>query len=168
MAKNETDAKQALHIISMLVEDKFGVLQRISGVFSRRGFNMDSLTVGATTTPGVSRMTITTRGTDERVEQIVKQLSKLVETLKVSELSPDDSVSREIALVKVSVKDFATRSEVLSYADIFRARVVDVAAKSLTIEITGESTKVDAFIDLIKPFGIKEVVRTGICALQRD
>ena len=157
-----------LYIISMLVEDRFGVLQRIAGVFSRRGFNMDTITVGKTHTTGVSRMTITTTGNEKIVEQMVKQLSKLVETLKVSVVNETESVVREIALVKVHSPDFASRSEILNYADIFRAKIVNVGKSSMIIEITGDYEKIDAFLDLIKPFGIKELVRTGLTAMMRE
>ena len=166
LEKNSPNHKT--YIISLLVEDKFGVLQRISGVFSRRGYNMDTITVGKTHSPGVSRMTITTTGSEKTLEQIIKQLSKLVETLKVSVMSEKDSVLREIALAKVHAPDFASRSEIMNYADIFRAKIVHVGKNNLIVEITGDYEKIDAFFDLIKPFGIKELVRTGLTAMARD
>ncbi|MEM3030100.1 MAG: acetolactate synthase small subunit [Candidatus Micrarchaeia archaeon] len=156
------------HILSLLVEDKFGVLQRISGVFSRRGFNMNTITVGKTEKPGLSRMTITTTGDDHTVEQIIKQLSKLVETIKVIEMEPEKAVTREIALAKIHVKDFAARNELMNFTSIFRGRVIDVGANSMIVEVTGPADKIDAFVELIRPFGIKEMVRTGITALSRD
>ncbi|MFH1286091.1 MAG: acetolactate synthase small subunit [Candidatus Micrarchaeota archaeon] len=156
------------HVISILVEDHFGALQRVAGVFSRRGFNMNTITVGKTEKQGLSRMTITTTGDKGMVEQIVKQLNKLVDAIKVSVLDPGDSVVREIALVKVHVKNFETRNEVMNYSQIFRARVVDVSSDSMMVEVTGTPDKIDAFVELIRPFGLKEFVRTGITALNRD
>lgn len=156
-----------LHIISLLVEDRFGVLQRIAGVFSRRGFNMDTITVGRTNIDGSSRMTITTTGDDWTVEQIIKQLNKLVDTIKVSQVDSSEAVIREIALIKIHVKDSSARSEVLSYVNIFRGRVVDVCKRSMMVEVTGQSIKIDAFLDLIRPFGVKDMVRTGLTALAR-
>ena len=156
------------YIISITIEDRFGALQRVAGVFSRRGFNMDTITVGKTEKPGLSKMTITTTGEKRTIEQIVKQLSKLVETIKVMELEEKDVVTREIALAKIHVKDYAARTEVMNYTDIFRGRIVDVAANSMVVEVTGTSNKIDGFIELVKPFGIKELVRTGITALSRD
>jgi len=162
------NGSQHEHILSLLVEDKFGVLQRISGVFSRRGFNMNTITVGKTERPGLSRMTITTTGDDHTVEQIIKQLSKLVETIKVVEMEPEKTVTREIALLKAHVKDFAARNEIMNFTNIFRGRIVDAGPNAMIIEVTGPADKIDAFVELIKPFGIKEMVRTGITALSRD
>ncbi|MEM3399743.1 MAG: acetolactate synthase small subunit [Candidatus Micrarchaeia archaeon] len=167
MARNK-GGKEDEHIISMLVEDRMGTLQRIACVFSKRNFNMDTITVGKTEMPGLSRVTITTRGDEKTVEQIVKQLNKLVDVIKVSEMDESTAVIREIAMVKVHVKDFAARSEIMNYSNIFRGRVVDVSPKSITIEVTGTPSKIEAFVDLIKPFGIKEFVRTGVTALARD
>ncbi len=156
------------HIISLLVEDRFGVLQRVASIFSRRGFNMNTITVGVTNQEGMSRMTILAKGDDKKAEQIVKQLSKLPEVIKVGELFESDCVVREIALLKVFVKDYASRSEIMNFTEIFRAKVVDVSKSSMMIEMTGTTDKVDALIDLLKPFGIKEMVRTGITALPRE
>ncbi len=164
---NETGNRKP-YIISMLVEDKFGVLQRISGVFSRRGFNMNTITVGRSEKQGVSRMTITTTGDKRMVEQIIKQLNKLVDVIKVIELEENECVTREIALAKVHVKDYVARNELTNFTNIFRGKIVDVGANSMIIEVTGTSDKIDGFIDLIKPFGIKEFVRTGITALSRQ
>ncbi|MBI4399473.1 acetolactate synthase small subunit [Candidatus Micrarchaeota archaeon] len=164
----ENGKKQDKHIISILVEDKVGALQRIASVFSKRGFNMDSITVGRTETEGLSRMTIVTNGTEGKIEQMIKQLHKVIDIIKVSELSQEDCVVREIALFKVHVKDINVRSELMNYINIFRGRVVDVSSTSMMVEITGTPDKVDAFADLIKPFGVKEFVRTGITALSRS
>ena len=156
------------HIISILVEDRFGALQRIAGVFSRRGFNMNTITVGKTDKPGLSRMTISTTGSAKTVEQMVKQLSKLVETIKVSEFSESDCVTREIALCKIHIKDYNARNEATNFVEVFRGRIIDVSHNSMIVEITGPRDKVDAFMDLMRPFGIKEFVRTGITAMKRD
>lgn len=156
------------HMVSVLVEDRAGVLQRIAGVFSRRGFNIDTITVGKSERPGLSRMTITIHGSRETLEKIMKQLHKLIETIKVMELDDSNSVVREICLAKVFTKDAAARTEVMNYSDIFRGKVVDVAQNSLMVEVTGDGEKIDAFLELVKPFGIKESVRTGVTALMRD
>jgi len=154
-------------IISLLVENKVGVLQRITGVFSKRKFNLLTITVGETETPEVSRMTITTEGDEDIKEQIVKQLNKMVEVLKVSEILEGEAVIREIALIKITAKDFMMRSEIINYAEIFRGRIVDVGKSSVTVEITGTPEKTDAFLKLVKSFGIKEMVRTGVTAIAR-
>jgi acetolactate synthase-1/3 small subunit len=154
------------HTISILVENKFGVLTRIAGLFSGRGYNIDTLNVGPTQDPSMSRMTIVTRGDDATLEQIVKQLNKLVDVLKVQDFRDDEYIDRELVLVKVSV-DSKNRSEVMQITDIFRAKIVDVQPKSLTIEITGGEGKVEKFLDLMKPFGIVELTRTGKVALPR-
>ncbi|MBI1177069.1 acetolactate synthase small subunit [bacterium] len=154
------------HTISILVENKFGVLTRIAGLFSGRGYNIDTLNVGPTQDPNTSRMTIVTRGDDATVEQVVKQLNKLVEVLKVQDFREDEYIDRELVLLKVSV-DSKSRSEVMQITDIFRAKIVDVQPKSLTIEITGGEGKVEKFLDLMNPFGIVELTRTGKVALPR-
>lgn len=155
------------HTISVLVENKFGVLTRIAGLFSGRGYNIDTLNVGPTHDPSTSRMTIVTRGDDATLEQIVKQLNKLVNVLKVDDFREGEYVDRELILVKVSV-DSKTRAEVMQIADIFRAKIVDVQPKSLTIEITGNESKVEKFIELMKSFGILDLTRTGKVALPRN
>lgn len=154
------------HTISILVENEFGVLSRVSGLFSGRGFNIESLCVAETLDPTVSRMTIVTRGNEQILEQILKQLNKLIHVIKVIDFHKGEYVEREMAFIKVSVED-RTRSEILSIVDIFRGKVVDVAQKSYTIEITGEEGKIKAMIELLTPMGIKEVVRTGKVAIAR-
>ncbi|MBK9140420.1 MAG: acetolactate synthase small subunit [Verrucomicrobia bacterium] len=148
------------HTISVLVENKFGVLTRVAGLFSGRGFNIDSLNVAPTQDPTMSRMTIVTRGDDATVDQIVKQLEKLIDSIAVTDFRDGEYVDRELVLVKVAV-DSTTRPEVMQITDIFRAKIIDVQPASLTIEITGSETKVEKFIELMRPFGIKELTRTG-------
>jgi len=154
------------HTISVLVENHPGVLARIAGLFSGRGFNIDSLSVGETEDPTVSRMTVVASGDDVVVEQIGKQLNKLVDTIKVVDLTGVEHVERELVLVKVAA-DGAARSEIMQIADIFRAKVVDVGAKSLIVEATGTEDKVDALVELLERFGIQELARTGRIALGR-
>jgi len=150
----------------VLVENKFGVLTRIAGLFSGRGYNIDTLNVAPTHDADTSKMTIVTRGDDATVDQIVKQLNKLVNVLEVHDLSEGEYVDRELLLVKVNV-DSKTRAEIMQIADIFRAKIVDVQPKSLTIEITGNESKIEKFIMLMKTFGIAELTRTGKVALPR-
>ncbi len=154
------------HTISVLVENEFGALSRISGLFSGRGFNIESLSVAPTLDPEVSRMTIVTRGDDRILEQITKQLNKLISTIKVVDFTGEDFLERELALIKVST-DAENRAEALRIVDIFRAKVVDVTPKSYTIEITGAPAKVDGIIELLRPMGIKEIVRSGPIAIGR-
>jgi len=154
------------HTISVLVENKFGVLTRVAGLFSGRGYNIDTLNVGPTHDPSVSRMTIVTRGDDATLEQIVKQLNKLVDVLKVQDFREGEYVDRELVLVRVTV-DSKTRAEVMQITDIFRAKIVDVQAKTLTIEATGDESKIEKFLELMSTFGIVELTRTGKIALPR-
>jgi len=154
------------HTISVLVENEFGVLSRVSGLFSGRGFNIESLSVAETQDPTVSRMTIVTSGNDQIVEQILKQLNKLVSVIKVVNLTNTETVNRELVLIKVTV-DPETKAEVLRLVDIFRAKIVDVAARCYTIEMTGDEEKIKALIQLLKPIGIREIVRTGCVAIAR-
>ncbi|WP_423792715.1 acetolactate synthase small subunit [Methanocaldococcus indicus] len=154
------------HVISALVLNKPGVLQRIAGLFTRRGFNISSITVGITENPNLSRMTIVVNGDDKIVEQVIKQLNKLIDVIKVSELD-DKSVQRELCLIKIYAPNESTKSQVIQYTDVFRGRIVDLSPESLTVEITGSSDKIDAFVELVKPFGIKEMARTGITAMAR-
>ncbi|MCF7764672.1 MAG: acetolactate synthase small subunit [Verrucomicrobia bacterium] len=154
------------HTISVLVENKFGVLTRVAGLFSGRGYNIDSLNVGPTQDPGTSRMTIVTRGDDATLEQIVKQLHKLVEVLDVQDFRDYEYIDRELILVRVTV-DSRTRAEVMQIADIFRAKIVDVQSDSLTVEITGNEGKVEKFLELMNSFGVRELTRTGKVALPR-
>ena len=154
------------HTISVLMENTFGVLTRVAGMFSGRGYNIDSLNVAPTHDPNVSRMTIVTRGDDATVEQIVRQLNKLVNVLAVTDFRDYEYVDRELVLVKVKV-DGKRRSEVMQITDIFRTKIVDVQPKSMTIEITGNETKVTKFIELMENFGVLELTRTGKVALSR-
>src|SRR5437868_7028819 len=154
------------HTISVLVENKFGALTRIAGLFSGRGYNIDTLNVGPTHDPSTSRMTIVTRGDDATVSQIVKHLEKLIDVIQVTDFRQDEYIDRELVLVKVAV-DSQTRAEVMQVTDIFRAKIVDVQPKTLTIEITGNESKVEKFLELMKTFGIVELTRTGKVALPR-
>jgi acetolactate synthase-1/3 small subunit len=154
------------HTLSVLVENRHGVLARVAGMFARRGYNIDSLTVGVTEDPTISRMTIVVRGDDEVLEQVTKQLNKLIDVIRVSDLKAEDTVEREMALFKVS-SDVSNRSEIMQIVDIFRARIIDVAPKSMIVEVTGDETKIEAIEQLLRPFGIKEMVRTGKVALRR-
>lgn len=154
------------HVLSILVENQAGVLSRICGLFSRRGYNIDSLSVGVTEDQGVSRITVSLNCDDTIIEQIIKQLEKLIDVIRVVELDEKRAVFRELALIKV-ISSPQTRSEIISIVDIFRANIIDVGTESLTIEITGDESKIDAFRSLMTPFGIKEIVRTGITALCR-
>lgn len=154
------------HTISVLVENKFGVLTRVAGLFSGRGYNIDTLNVAPTHDPKTSRMTIVTRGDEATIDQIIKQLNKLVDVLEVRDFREGEYVDRELVLVKVEV-DSKTRAELMQISDIFRAKIVDVQPKTLTIEITGDESKIEKFIDLMKSFGIIELTRTGRIALPR-
>ena len=154
------------HTLSILVENKPGVLSRVAGLFSGRGFNIESLSVAETLEPSVSRMTIVTRGNDQVIEQITKQLNKLVDVIKVVDLFNIEFVDREMILIKVTAES-TTRAEILRIVDIFRGKIVDVTPKTYTIEATGDEGKVEAIISLLKPMGIKEVVRTGKVAISR-
>ncbi len=156
----------AKHTLSVLVENHAGVLSRVAGLFSRRGFNIDSLAVGVTEDTSVSRITIVVDGDDYTIEQVTKQLNKLIDVIKIRQLDPSESVSRELALVKVTTSS-TNRAEIIQMVDIFRAKIVDVAQSSLTIEMTGSVPKIEAFIDMLKPFGIREMVRTGTIAIDR-
>ena len=154
------------HTLAVLVENKSGVLFRVAALFSRRGYNIDSLAVGVTEDPEISRMTIVVHGDDHVLEQVTKQLNKLVDVIKVSDIGGEEAVERELALIKVSA-DVDTRAEIIQIANIFRARIVDVAPKSMTVEVTGDEGKVQAIEKLLRQFGIKEMVRTGKIALVR-
>ena len=154
------------HTISVLVENKFGVLTRVAGLFSGRGYNIDSLNVAPTHDATASRMTIVTTGDESTIEQIIKQLNKLPDVLKVQDFRDGEHVDRELVLIKVSV-DSKTRAEVMQITDIFRAKIVDVQPKSLTIEVTGNESKIEKFLDLMKSFGVLDLTRTGKVALPR-
>ncbi|SHI50699.1 acetolactate synthase, small subunit [Malonomonas rubra DSM 5091] len=154
------------HTISVLVENEFGVLSRISGLFSGRGFNIESLSVAPTLEPNISRMTLVTRGDDRILEQINKQLNKLISTIKVVDFTGEQYVERELALIKVTA-EADQRAEALRIVDIFRANVVDVTPKSYTVQITGAPAKIDGLIELLRPMGIKEIVRSGPIVMGR-
>jgi acetolactate synthase-1/3 small subunit len=154
------------HVVSVLVENRAGTLSRVSGLFSRRGFNIDSLTVGETEDPSISRMTIAVSGEERVLEQIVKQLSKLVDVIAVRELESSSCLRREIMLVKIRA-DEKDRSAVLGIAGIFRARVIDISPATITIEATGSMDKLNGLLLLLRPYGILELARTGLVALER-
>ena len=154
------------HTLAILVENKPGVLTRVAGLFSRRGFNIESLAVGVTENLDTSRITIVVSGDDNILEQVEKQLNRLIDVIRVSDIPPEDSVSRELALIKVGV-DSTTRAEVMQIVDIFRAKIVDVGIKSLVVEVTGDESKINAIEQLLRQFGIKEMVRTGKIAMNR-
>src|SRR5918912_1145423 len=154
------------HVLSILAENKPGVLARISGLFARRGFNIDTLTVGPTDDPSISRFTLTVDGALHPIDQVTKQLHKLVNVLKIRDLDPSDTVARELALFKVSV-DGAQRAEVMQICEIFRGKVVDVTKRSIILEITGTTEKVEAFERMVRPFGLIEMMRTGEIAISR-
>lgn len=154
------------HTLSVLVQDQPGVLARIAGLFSRRGFNIESLAVGPTELPEVSRMTIVVTVEDSPLEQVTKQLNKLINVLKIVELEPDQSVQREIMLVKVKA-DLETRSHILETVQLFRAKVVDVAHDAVTIEATGAHDKLEALLKVLEPFGVRELVKSGMVAMGR-
>ena len=155
------------HTISITVENKFGVLARVSGLFSSRGYNIDSLAVGETQDPKISRMTIVVKGDDRILEQVIKQLNKLVDIIEVSDLREGSYVSRELSIVKVKCTS-KTRTEILEIANVFRAKTIDIGHKSLILQITGSEEKIGAFIKLMEPFGILELARTGKVAMLRE
>ena len=154
------------HVLSILVENKPGVLTRIAGLFARRGFNIDTLTVGPTDDDHLSRITLTVDGALHPIDQVTKQLHKLVNVLKIRDLEPSDTVARELALFKVAV-DGVQRAEVLQLTDIFRGRIVDVTRRSIIVEITGTTDKIESFEALLRPFGLVEMMRTGEIAISR-
>jgi acetolactate synthase-1/3 small subunit len=154
------------HVLSILVENKPGVLTRIAGLFARRGFNIDTLTVGPTDDEGVSRITLTLDGALHPIDQVTKQLHKLVNVLKIRDLEPGDTVARELALFKVAA-DGTQRAEVLQICEIFRGKVIDVTKRSMIVEITGTTAKIEAFEKLIRPYGLIEMMRTGEIAIAR-
>lgn len=155
------------HIISVLVENHFGVLARVSGLFSARGYNIDSLCVAETGDPSISRMTVVVQGDERVLEQIVKQLNKLVETIEVRDLTCEDHVERELLLIKVQAGP-EQRSEIIEISTIFLAKVVDLGRDAMIVEVTGSSGKVTAFLDMLQPFGILDMVRTGKVAMGRS
>ena len=155
------------HTISIIVENKTGVLQRIAGLFTRRDFNIDNISVGKTSDANISRITITTYGDDKTLEQIIKQLNKLIEVIKVREMKPDQTIRRQLALIKIHAPTEQAKSEIIQYTNIFRGKIADVTPKTITIEITGKPDKINALIELIRPYGIKEMTKTGITAITR-
>ena len=168
-----TEAEQRLeqsvhkHTISVLLENKFGALNRVAGMFSAKGYNLESITVGPTEDESVSRMTLVTRGDDAIIEQIIKQLNKLIDTLKVIDLTYDSFMERELALIKIATNT-ENRSEIMQIVEIFHAKIIDISHKTVTVEATGSGQKVDAIIKMLKPFHIKELARTGRVALKRE
>ncbi len=154
------------HILVVLVEDKPGVMMRMSGLFTRRHFNIETISVGHTEKEGVSRITLTALGDMREVEQVMKQLNKLIDVLKVTRME-DDSINRELALIKINTKDKDSKSELIQLVDIFRGRIVDVTQESIVVEITGDGKKVDAFVNMVATFGIKELAITGVTAMSR-
>lgn len=154
------------HTLAVLVSNHAGVLARVAGLFSRRGYNIDSVAVGTTEDPEVSRMTLVVRGDDRVLEQVTKQLHKLIDVIKISDVTNDPVVKRELALVKVSA-NATSRAAIIQIIDIFRASIVDVAEKTVTCEITGGQDKIEALIQLLRPYGIREIARTGVIAMVR-
>ena len=155
------------HILSILVENKPGVLARIAGLFSRRGFNIDTLAVGPTDDPMLSRMTLTLDGALHPIDQVTKQLHKLVHVIKIRDLEPEETVARELALFKISCQDGEARAQVMQFTEIFRGKTVDVSKRSVTVEITGTNDKIEAFESMVRPFGLIELIRTGEIAVAR-
>ncbi|HOD85986.1 MAG TPA: acetolactate synthase small subunit [Methanoculleus sp.] len=155
------------HTLSVLVENRAGVLSRVAGMFSRRGFNIESLAVGTCEEPGMSRITIVVNGDDAVVEQVMKQTNKIIDVIKVSDLTEHESVERELALIKVAAETGAARAEVMQIANIFRAQIVDVGTRTLVLQVAGDTDKIDALEKLLRQYGIKELVRTGKVALLR-
>jgi acetolactate synthase-1/3 small subunit len=154
-------------IISVLVENKPGVLHMISNLFRRRNFNIESITVGATQQPDIARMTITVNADEKTIDQVVKQVAKQIDVITVEELESGNFVMREIALIKVAITDSKKRSDVINFVKVFRSRIIDISPDSLTVEITGGPDKINAFLNLMKTFGVLELARTGITALAR-
>ncbi len=158
--------KSERHVLSITVENYSGTLSKVAGLFSRRGYNIDTLTVAETMDPNISRITVTVTGDEEILEQITKQLNKLIHVIKITDLTLKKSILRELMFLKIScTKD--TRSEIIQMSDVFKGKTVDIGAKSITIEMTGDEDKNNAFIELIRPYGIMEIVRTGLTAIER-
>ncbi len=155
------------HTLSILVENKPGVLSRVTGLFSRRGFNIESLAVGTCEEPDMSRITIVVIGDDAKVEQVMKQLHKLIDVIKVSDLTENERVERELALIKVNAEPGTSRAEIMQIAQSFRAQIVDVGSKSVILQVTGDTDKVDALEKLLRQYGVKELVRTGRIGIPR-
>ncbi|RQD80253.1 MAG: acetolactate synthase small subunit [Methanocalculus sp. MSAO_Arc2] len=156
-----------VHTLSVLVENRAGVLSRVAGMFSRRGFNIESLAVGTCELPEMSRITITVLGDDAEIEQVKKQLNKLIDVIKVSDITYREHIQRELALIKVAANPGSTRAEVMQIADIFRAQIIDVGTRTLVLQVIGAPNKIDALEKLLRQYGIKELVRTGTVAVLR-
>ena len=154
------------HVISTLVEDKPGILQKVAGMFNRRGFNIDSITVGNSEVEGLSRMVITVHADEKGLEQVMKQLNKLIDVIKIKDITKR-AVKRELCLVKVNIPDAKARAEIMQYTNIFRAHILDVTEETLMVELTGDKKKVNAFISLMEGYGIKRIARTGLTAMSR-
>jgi len=154
------------HIISVLLENRFGAFNRVATMFSGKGFNIQSISIGETETPDISRMTLVTSGDDKIIEQVVKQLNRLIDTIKVIDLTSSPTIVRELALISVFYQK-GTRAEIMNICEIFRGNVVDINNKTLTLEITGPPDKIDAAINVLMPYGIKEIARSGTVALKR-
>ena len=164
---NDYEYSDQFHIISTLVEDKPGVLQKVSSLFTRRGFNIESITVGKSEVPDFSRMVIIVNGNRKVLEQVIKQLNKLIDVVKVKDLNPQPSVAREWCIIKVKSEDEKSKLEILQYVDIFRAKVIDICDNSLIIEVTGDVGKINALISLLNSHGIEKIARTGSTAMSR-
>ena len=154
------------HVISTLVEDKPGVLQKVAGMFNRRGFNIESITVGKSEVEGQSRMVITVHADEKGLEQVTKQLNKLIDVIKIKDISKN-AVKRELCLIKVNIPNEKARAEIMQYSNIFRAKILDVTEETLVIELTGDKQKINAFISLLENYGIKKIARTGLTAMAR-
>jgi acetolactate synthase-1/3 small subunit len=155
------------HTLSVLVENKAGVLSRVTGLFSRRGFNIESLAVGTCEEPGMSRITIVCIGDDAQIEQVMKQLNKLIDVIKVSDITENERVERELALIKVNADPGSTRAEIMQIANIFRAQIIDVGTKTIVLSVAGDTEKIDALEKLLRQYGVRELVRTGRIAILR-
>ncbi|MDO5814020.1 MAG: acetolactate synthase small subunit [Methanobrevibacter sp.] len=154
------------HVISTLVEDRPGVLQKVAGLFNRRGFNIDSITVGQSEVEGLSRMVITVHADEKGLEQVTKQLNKLVDVIKIKDITKN-AVKKELCLIKVNIPNAKARAEIIQYTNIFKAKIVDVTDQTLLIELTGDKKKINAFISLVEGYGIRKIARTGLTAMAR-
>ena len=156
------------HTIGMMVYDEPGVMSKICGMFARRGFNIDTISVGKTHETGISKIVITAIADDKKIEQVEKQLNKMIDVVKVSDLPAEESVIRELCLVKVSAPDSKKHDEIVKYANVYKNKIVDITPKTITIEVVGEPLKINTFLELVRPFGIKDVSRTGVTGIPRE
>ena len=163
----EADTRVKKHVIEALVEDQPGVLQRIAGMFSKRGFNIDTITVGKTMKAGISKMIIVVVGDQSTLEKVIKQMNKLIVTFKVDDIPEKEAIARELCLIKVSLSKKNSKHDLLNYAKVYKAKVVDINSKSATVEVSGDAEKIEAFINLMKEFGITDISRTGVTAIGR-